>query len=487
MMSSPLARKAVAFGASTVVLAGMVAALAAGPAQAGPKVGQVGPAAAQAGPKKPQPKVSVSTPKATQRDYAGACPIKVNVSAKISVKATGKTTLAYRWLHGDGSKSKVKTVRIKGHGTKTVTVKQSATFKDDVKKGWEAVQVLSPRKVTSKKGYFSVTCAKVVELKEVTKVSVRAWASPSSYVGSCTPGTKIDFTGLIRVSDPSWVRYRWILNGKVVDYGKTKVWRSKKVGFGISPRSSEHGYAVLQVLGPDRAYSNKAHYKVLCKSEAPATRVAVTDLVTATNHDGCKVGAHAVVRSTGPGRVEYVWSLNGQRVLRGDTVFNHGGKRTVTLPEKVLTGAATKGGKITLTVFGPRNSDSITQSYAACEAPKPTVSVSAVTVAGQRNEMCADKRGPGVDFKATLTSTGPTTVKYYWVVNGKRDHNTLERQVNGSLDVQWGVGGTHGASVTSGSIELVVISPNATSSGAAQFTATCPAPSTPAPAATPSA
>ncbi|MEV0591676.1 hypothetical protein [Nonomuraea cavernae] len=487
MMSSPLVRKAVAFGASTAVLAGMVAALAASPAQAGPKVGQAGPAAAQAGPKKPQPKVSVSTPKAAQRDYAGACPIKVNVSAKISVKATGKTTLAYRWLHGDGSKSKVKTVRIKGHGTKSVTVKQTATFKDDVKKGWEAVQVLSPRKVTSKKGYFSVTCAKVIELEEATKVSVRAWASPSSYVGSCTPGTKIDFTGLIRVSDPSWVRYRWILNGKVVDYGKTKVWRSKKVGFGISPRSSEHGYAVLQVLGPDRAYSNKAHYKVLCKSEAPATRVAVTDLVTATNHDGCKVGAHAVVRSTGPGRVEYVWSLNGQRVLRGDTVFSHGGKRTVTLPEKVLTGAATKGGKITLTVFGPRNSDSITQSYAACEAPKPTVSVSAVSMTGQRNEMCADKRGPGVDFKATLTSTGPTTVKYYWVVNGKRDHNTLERQVNGSLDVQWGVGGTHGASVTSGSIELVVISPNATSSGASQFTATCPPASTPTPAATPSA
>lgn len=487
MMSSPLVRKAVAFGASTAVLAGMVAALAASPAQAGPKVGQVGPAAAQAGPKKPQPKVSVSTPKAATRDYEGSCPVKVNVSAKIKVKATGKTTLAYRWLHGDGSKGKVKTVQIKGHGTKSVTVKQSATFKDDVKKGWEAVQVLSPRKVTSKKGYFSVTCGKVVELKEVTKVSARAWASPSSYVGSCTPGDKIHFTGLIKVSDPSWVRYRWILNGRVVDYGKTKVWHSKKVGFGISPRSSEHGYAMLQVLGPDRTYSNKAHYKVWCKTEAPATRVAVTDLVTATNNDGCKVGAHAVIRSTGPGRVEWVWSLNGQTVLKDDAVFSHGGKRTVTLPEKVLTGAATKGGKIMLTVFGPRNSDSITQSYAACQAPTPTVSVSGVSVTGQRNEMCADKRGPGVDFKATLTSTGPTSVKYYWVINGKRDHNTLERQVNGSLDVQWAVGGTHGASVTSGSIELVVISPNATSSGASQFTATCPPVSTPTPAATPSA
>jgi hypothetical protein len=79
-----------------------------------------------------------------------------------------------------------------------------------------------------------------------------------------------------------------------------------------------------------------------------------------------------------------------------------------------------------------------------------------------------------VDFQATLTSTGPATVKYYWVINGKREHETLERQVNGSLNVTWGIGGTHGASETTGSVELVVVSPNAASSGSTAFTATCP-------------
>jgi hypothetical protein len=103
------------------------------------------------------------------------------------------------------------------------------------------------------------------------------------------------------------------------------------------------------------------------------------------------------------------------------------------------------------------------------------VTVSGLGVAGQRNDMCADKRGPGVDFKATLHSTGPTTVKYHWVVNGKQDGPQLERQVNGSLDVSWGIGGTHGASVTSGSIELVLDSPNG-GSASAHYNATCPAP-----------
>ncbi|NUW43501.1 hypothetical protein [Nonomuraea rhodomycinica] len=480
MKSSPLARKAAAFGASATVLAGMVAALVASPAQAATPAAAPAPAAgkaalAAAATASKAPKVSISTPKASTGDYEGSCPVNVTVSSKIKVAVDGKTTLAYRWLHGDGSKGKIKTVKLKGHGAKYVKVSEKLKFEENVK-GWEAVQVLGPRKAISKKGYFSVSCQKpiVIEEEQGPEVEARVWASPSRYVGTCaTSSDKVDFTGVIRVSDPAWVRYRWVLNGRVVDYGRTKVYDSKRVGFGISPRESQRGYAQLEILGPDRTSSNRAYYKVLCEDEAPATRVSATDLVTATNNNNCKVGAHATVSSTGRARVEYTWLVDGKAVDSGYEYFSAAGSRTVTLAER---GDASKGGKITLMVSGAGSHDSITQSYAACQAPKPTVSVSAVSQTGQRNDMCADKRGPGVDFKATLTSTGPTTVKYYWLVNGQKDGGDLTREVNGSLDVTWGIGGTHSATETKGNIELVVVSPNSATSGNAAFSAVCPKP-----------
>ncbi|MDR8409951.1 hypothetical protein MTP10_14530 [Nonomuraea sp. 3-1Str] len=483
MKSSPLARKAAAFGASATVLAGMVAALVASPAQAATPVATATPAAGTAGlsaaatATKSAPKVSVSTPRASKADYEGSCPVNVTFSSKIKVAVKGKTTLAYRWLHGDGSKGKIETIKLKGHGAKYVKVSEKLSFKENVK-GWEAVQVLGPRKAVSKKGYFSVSCQSpiVIEEEQGPEVSARVWASPSSYVGACTPGDKIDFTGRIKVSDPTWVKYRWVLNGKVVDYGRTKVYSSKTVGFGISPRESQRGYAQLEILGPDRTSSNRAYYKVWCKDEAPATRVSVSSLVTATNNVGCKVGAHATLSSTGRARVEYTWLVNGKAVDSDYAYFSGAGSRTVTLSDRELAGDATKGGKITLTASGAGSTDSITQSYAACETPKPTVSVSAVSQTGQRNDMCADKRGPGVDFKATLTSTGATTVKYYWLVNGEKDGGELTREVNGSLDVTWGIGGTHNASETKGNIQLVVVSPTSVTSGNAAFSAVCPKP-----------
>ncbi|WP_219463291.1 hypothetical protein [Nonomuraea rhizosphaerae] len=475
MKSSPLARKAAAVGASAAVLGAVLAGLAAAPAQASTEVAAAKATAATAS-TKTTPKVSVSTPRAATRDYEGGCPAAVDVSATVKVKLDGRTKLAYRWLHGDGSKGKVKVLSLKGHGTKAIKVKERLTFDEDVK-GWEAVQVLGPRKVTSKKGYFSVTCSKVIiEKKHRNRVSVSAWADPSSYVGSCTPGTKIGFKGLIRTADPAWVRYRWVLNGRVVDSGKVKVYNARKVYFGYSPRESERGYAVLQAWGARTYSSDSAGYKVLCKDEhpAPVARVSASGLVTATNNDGCKVGAHATVSSTGRARVEYVWSVNGRPVDTGDLFFGREGSRTVQLSDRVLSGDATKGGRVTLTVSGPRNNDSVTQSYAACQAPAPKVSVSGISV-GQRNDFCADKRGPGVDFKATISSSAPTTVKYYWVVDGKRENPDLTRQVNGSVEVTWGIAGAHNASETKGSVQLVVYSPGSASSSTS-FSVSCPKP-----------
>lgn len=477
--SRPLARKAAAFGASAAVLGAMVAGLAAAPAQASTQA-TAGKAGAAAASTKARPKVSVSTPKASSRDNDGSCPVKVDISARINVKLDGKTELAYRWLHGDGSKGKVKVLKLKGHGTKSVKIGQTLSFNEEVK-GWEAVQVLGPRKVTSKKGYFSVTCQDAVVIDngdqlDKKKISVSAWADPSSYVGPCTPGDKVNFLGRIKVNDPSWVKYRWVLNGRVVDYGRTRVYHSKTVSFGYSPRESQRGYAVLQVVGRGgSSSSDRAYYKVWCRDEAPSVRVSATNLVTATNNDGCKVGAHATINSTGRARVEYTWYVNGQSVDKDEVWLGREGSRTVELSDRVLSGSATKGGRVTLSVSGPSNNDSISQSYAACEAPKPKISVSSLAVSGQRNEFCADKRGPGVDFKATISSTVPTTVKYYWVIDGKRENPDLERQVNGSVDVTWGIAGAQSASETKGSVQLVVTSPDS-ASAATGFSVSCPKP-----------
>ncbi|SEG99084.1 hypothetical protein SAMN05444920_112210 [Nonomuraea solani] len=357
MMSVGLVRKVCAFGASAAVLSALAAGLVASPAQA-----------ATAG-----PKVAVSAPKASPGDFEGSCPAKVNFASTIKVPVKGKTELAYRWLHGDGSKSKVKVIKLTGKGTKSVTVRQSITFKEDVK-GWEAIQVLGPKKVTSKKGYFSVSCEKPrqdnVRTHLDVSVSASAWASPSRYVGPCTPGDKIDFVGLIKADRPTSVRYRWVLNGEVVDYGRVRVHEARKVGFGISPRHSQRGWAQLQVLSPDGAYSNRAYYKVSCRDEAPDTRVSASASVSTTSD--CKVNASGSIDSTGPGRVRWTWLVNGKPVSSGDTYFgHHGGSKSVDSISSALTGDATKGGTVTLSVSGPDNSVSVSKVYSACSAPAP--------------------------------------------------------------------------------------------------------------------
>ncbi|MFG6194968.1 hypothetical protein [Nonomuraea sp. JJY05] len=366
MMSVGLARKAAAFGASAAVLAALAAGLVASPAQA-----------ATAATTKAAPKVSVSTPAVSGGDYEGACPVKVNFSAKIKVPVKGKTELAYRWLHGDGSKSKVKVIKLSGKGTKSVTVRQSITFKEDVK-GWEAVQVLGPKKVTSKKGYFSVSCEEPKEVGRTqldVSVSARAWASPDSYAGPCTPGDKIDFVGVIEANRPTWVRYRWVLNGEVADYGRVKVYDTRKVGFGISPRHSQRGWAQLEILGPEGASSNRAYYKVWCKDEAPASRVSASASVATTND--CKVAATGTITSTGAGRVSWTWSVNGKAVSSGATYFDrNGGTKSVDSLSSALTGDDAKGGTVTLLVSGPDNSDVVTKSYAACAATLPAPAAS---------------------------------------------------------------------------------------------------------------
>lgn len=352
MVSAALVRRAAAFSASAAVLATLSAGLVAGPASA---------ATGKA------PKVTASTPAAAPADFEGACPATVNFSSTIKVPVKGKTVLAYRWLHGDGSKSKVQTVKLTGKGVKSVKVKQAITFKDDVK-GWEAIQVLAPVKFTSKKGSFSVDCKTPVKPRTHLDVNVkaRAWATPSSYTGYCTPSTKIGFVGLIETNRPALVRYRWLLNGHVADYGTVKVHDSRKVGFAFTPRHSERGWAQLQVLGSNGTYSNRAGYKVWCKSyEAPSTDVDAS--ISVTSGSDCTVRSTGSVRTSGPGRVGYTWYVNGTQVSSGQT-YAPRGRSTVSIPgfSTKVTGNAVKGGVVTLSVTTAHGGDVASERYAPC-------------------------------------------------------------------------------------------------------------------------
>ncbi|WP_433375262.1 hypothetical protein [Streptosporangium sp. CA-115845] len=110
---------------------------------------QAAPAAAAAAPAKPKVAVAV---KASPAKHTGKCPVTVGFTAKIKVSAP--TVVAYRWLRGDGSKSAVKTVKV----NRTKILKDRATFRGNLK-GWQALQVLSPREVVSRKAAFTISCA----------------------------------------------------------------------------------------------------------------------------------------------------------------------------------------------------------------------------------------------------------------------------------------------------------------------------------------
>jgi hypothetical protein len=287
--------------------------------------------------------------------------------------------------------------------------------------------------------------------------SARAWASPASYVGPCTPGDKIDFVGLIKVDSPRWVHYRWVLNGDVVDHGKVKVWNTRKVGFGFSPRESQRGSAVLEVLGEGGTDSNRAYYKVWCKDGGhDETKVSVSSPVTASDHANCptgKVGAHANISSTGPGRVEYVWKLNGSKVAAGSVVFSKSGTENVSLANQTLTGdSATKGGTVTIEITGRSNGDSASQSYVApCKGVPAATTVKTEITAVHDQSTCKDGKGSTINVTATVTANGSGSVTYQlWSeVGGFSKSGTLSFADAGSQSVSLSLpaSGTNGVKI----------------------------------------
>lgn len=337
-----------------------------------------------------RPAVAASTPEASPRYSVGSCPATVTFTSRIKVKVKGTTKVAYRWLHGDGSKSKVKEVTLHGRGHKTLKVTESATFGKSVK-GWQALQVLAPVKVTTRKGYFSVSCKKAEPVKR--RVFAKASVDVDGYHGVCAPWRKVTAEGVIRVSRPTHVRYRWIHNGEVVDHGSTKVWDGKRVSYSFTPKHSHKGWVALEILHPRFSKGDRDFYRVECTrpaghhkpnpspnpkpnphkpyprphnpvSDGTAEVVGVgasPDTSSCAGTKGPKVNFTGRIAVSGAARVAYRWTAGG--VSKSGVLHVHNaGTYTVDFAVDGDPHGSATSGTVTLEVTSP-NSSSASQSY----------------------------------------------------------------------------------------------------------------------------
>ncbi|MGN9783445.1 hypothetical protein ACTMTF_18575 [Nonomuraea sp. ZG12] len=465
MISKDSVRRLAALGAGLAMGATMVSGLVAAPAAA------AGTGAVQAA----KPKVSVSTPTASPKRYEGECPVKVTFSAKAKVKPTSsKTRVVYRWLHGDGSKSKAKSYTLKGKSTKTVTFKETATFKNDIKKNWQVLQVLSPRKVTSKKGYFSVSCEKELVLNPVEKpVEKRTWVKASVKVDRYTScQSPVDAYGTIRVSKPAWVKYRWIRNGRVVDSGSVKVWDDRKVHYSFTPHGSQQGWVALEIVSPRHTDSDRAHYKVWCRPEATAS----ARVTAPSSYQGsCPVDRvfNGTIAVNGTSTtVKYRWAGPGYRGSVESLYFaRYSGAKHVS---HTVTASDSGSVKRWIEILGPNHrSSNVAHTTVKCADAAVTASISSLSTA-PNYETCALQSSPAVNVSAGITVTGATTLTYHWVINGATTSipTTVVLDKAGVHPVTLGLTPT-GPPTIAGDIQLVIIAPNADTE-TKPFTYTCP-------------
>ncbi len=470
MKSTGLVRRLAAAGAGVAVLATMAIGLTAGSASA-----STATTTAAKG-------VYATVPVASPKHFEGECPVDVTFTSKIRVKVNGKTTVAYRWLRGDGSKSKVKTLTVRGKGNKYVTVKEKTTFEDDVR-GWQRLQVLAPRKATTKKGYFSVSCGSSdddssgYERPRFAKASVDV----ENFSDVCTPYSKVTAEGLIRVGKPTWVKYRWIRNGEVVDYGKTKVYGAKKVYHSFKPRHSHKGWVKLDIVSPRYGGDDTDSYTVWCKRpvEHDKPAKAWASVSGAGDYKGsCPVdrtfdGTVSADRGT---VVKYRWAGHGYRGPVESVFFGKYGPKSKSVSHTVKF---TESGvtKRWIEIVGPNHSVSNAGvASVKCGEPAPapvTAKVTDVDVsASADNTTCQSGKAPGVSVSGTISVSGPTKVTYSWVVNGRSvDGGTIDVQRSTSVSLK--VDPAAQGNTTTGAVSLVVTAPNA-ERGGAHFSFTCP-------------
>jgi hypothetical protein len=417
------------------------------------------PAAANAAPWKPKvPKVSVSTPAASPASHRGACPVTVAFSAKVKVKVSGKTVVAYRWLRGDGSKSKVTTRVVRGKGVKVLTVKEKATFKKSVK-GWQALQVLSPRKVTTKKGHFTVSCHRPgkptkppvgkppvtkppVKKPPVTKppvhkkpAYVKAFVDVPDYAGVCPPSGGVTAKGVIKVGRPALVKYRWIHNGKVVGTGQAKVVRDKKVSYTFTPRKSHKGSVTLDIVSPRHGVSGRDAYTVRCEKEsdppppppvvASATVTAPADYAGTCPVDRVFTGTITVDRIGADTAVQYRWAGPGFQGPTETLAFAEGDEPAKNVSHTVTVAAAQEGEVHRwIEILSPNSAQSNT-GVVVVDCQDLDIEIIDFRQRIDSSVCGTPGYGPAVVLTASIRVNGPVRVEYEWEIDSAAGQYTV--------------------------------------------------------------
>lgn len=235
--------------------------------------------------------VKVAKVKASPAKTARACPTTVGYSAVVAVKKRG--AVRYRWVRSDGSRSAIRTLRVKRAGKMTVRDRQ--TF-DRTTSGWQAVQVIGQKRLSAK-ARFSVTCQGPAESYNVSHLMAAApdeplvaaasvEARPAVHRGACP--TTVTFTGTIQVSrTPATVKYQWI-DSATGESGPRSVsfaageHRSKQVRLHLGVGSSARGWKAIRVLNGGGRDSGRATYAVTCERRPPSPTPTSTPTSTPT-------------------------------------------------------------------------------------------------------------------------------------------------------------------------------------------------------------
>lgn len=367
--------------------------------------------------------------------YAGVCPATTAFAA--TVKVRGASGVSYRWLRGDGTKGPVTTARVKGG---TAVVRDRQTFAVSTS-GWQALQVLSPKRATSAKARFTVACDKVVggavstlPVEHAAPRATATVAAPAPYSGACpAPGHTVTFTGTVKVSrTPASVTYRWV-DGDGGPEPAERLWFASggPAGRTVASRrsflTSGSGHRWLEILDAKERVldrSGRAVYRVTCSpppDRAPVAAVTNPRVTPAVYEGACEVPVTFVFRAdlavTKPAKVTYQWvrgdgtKIPGTVELKGDLTTVLETSWQVTDPSKLATGSAT------LQVLTPNRTATAPTAFTITCKQDPVTIMRAHLIDIANPNQCGQNThnfSAVADVLPTKYATMPLTISYQW-------------------------------------------------------------------------
>jgi hypothetical protein len=150
-------------------------------------------------------RASVLVRAGTTSQTAG-CPQTTSFAARIV--SDGPALVRYHWRRSDGAVSTNRTLRFRGAGRHTRTVRDSWGPASDDYSGWEQLVVTNPDRVVTRQLRFATSCA--------THIAIFSAGATSS--SAVCDDVYTDLDGMVNIGGtiPPGVRYYWTVDGTVV-------------------------------------------------------------------------------------------------------------------------------------------------------------------------------------------------------------------------------------------------------------------------------